>query len=68
MAEGKGKAVNGSRVRAARERWDRETVAKVLARAPERKARFEKRARRGSPGRVTRGVGAETLYVPMGRG
>src|SRR5574341_1186632 len=45
MSEPKGKGTNGSRLQAGRQRWDRETLAPVLSKAPERRARFESTSR-----------------------
>ncbi len=54
MATGKGKAAGGGRVRAARERWERETLRPVTAKSPERRKRFES----------TSGAELARLYTP----
>ncbi|MGB6411307.1 MAG: methylmalonyl-CoA mutase family protein [Candidatus Deferrimicrobiaceae bacterium] len=55
MPARKGKAAGKSRVKAARERWEREVLSPVTAKAPERRKRFE----------TSSGDPVERLYTPQ---
>ena len=55
MPARKGKAAGTSRIRAARERWEKEILAPVIAKSPERRKRFES----------TSGETVERLYTPL---
>src|SRR3972149_2976979 len=55
MPARKGRAAGISRIRAARERWEKEVLAPVIAKSPERRKRFE------SPSGET----IERLYTPL---
>ncbi|MGZ8431479.1 MAG: acyl-CoA mutase large subunit family protein [Candidatus Deferrimicrobiaceae bacterium] len=55
MPARKGKAAGISRIRAARERWEKEVLAPVIAKSPERRKRFES----------TSGETIERLYTPL---
>jgi len=55
MPARKGKAAEISRIRAARERWEKKVLAPVIAKSPERRKRFES----------TSGETIERLYTPL---
>src|SRR3990172_2950433 len=55
MPARKGKAAGISRIRAARERWEKEVLAPAIAKSPERRKRFVS----------TSGETIERLYTPL---